>query len=102
MSENIRQTVQTIGTTSTIILPTLMQGQRTALTITNTSTSGQTISLNWGGAATAGQGIILYPGGSWYESRDPTFRPSVKDLWGIASAAAATIAIHERVETRGP
>lgn len=101
MSENIRNAVQTIGTTSTQVLPRLMSGQRTALTIINTSSSGQIVSLNWGGAAEAGRGIVLYAGGSWSESKDAVFKPSIEEVWAIASASSATIAIHERVETGG-
>lgn len=101
MVENIRNGKQTIGTTSLEVVPTLMQGQRTALTIINTSTGGQIVTLNWGGEARALEGIVLYPGGSWSESRDAFFKPSIETVWGISSAASATIAIHERVETQG-
>lgn len=102
MGENIRNATQTIGTTAAIILPTLQKGQRTALTIINTSTAGQVISLSWGPEAIAGSGIVLYPGGSWSESRDSVFVPNNEMVWGIASAAAATIAVHERVKAGGP
>lgn len=102
MGENLRQDKETIGTTSIIILPRLGVGQRTMLIITNTSTAGQEITLKWGGAATAGVGAVLYPGGSLFESRDPAFKPSTEEVWAVASAAGATIAIHERIETRGP
>ena len=101
MSENIRNEALTIGTTSLKVVPTLMKGQRTALTIINTSTSGQIITLNWGGAAISLNGIVLYPGGSWSESRDAFFKPSIETVWGISSASGGTIAIHERVETQG-
>ena len=98
MGEIIRNGVQTIGTTTTRVVPKLMRGQRTALTVINTSSSGQIITLNWGGEATAGKGIVLYPGGSWSESRDAVFIPSVEEVWAVASAASATIAVHERIE----
>jgi len=101
MAENIRNGALTIGTTSIEIIPPLLRGQRTALTIINTSLSGQIITLNWGGAAQPLQGIVLYSGGSWSESRDAFFKPSIETVWGISSAAGGTIAIHERVETTG-
>ena len=100
MSENIRNGSQTIGTTSLIVVPTLLKGQRTALTIINTSTGGQVITLAWGGPALALQGIVLYPGGSWSESREATFTPSIEQVWAISSAITGTIAIHERIEVR--
>jgi len=102
MGENIRNGVQTVGTSAVTVLPTLMRGQRTALTITNTSTAGQVISLSWGDEPVAGQSIVLYPGGSWSESRDAIFIPSNQQVWAIASAASATIAIHERIKAGGP
>jgi len=102
MGENIRNAVQTIGTTAVEIALTLQQGKRTALAITNTSTSGQNISLNWGHETTAGTGVVLYPGGSWWESIDSAFTPSNLQIWAVASAAAATIAIHERIKSGGP
>ena len=102
MGENIRNGTQTIGTTAVIVVPPLMRGQRTALTIINTSTAGQTISRSLGEEAVAGNSIVLYPGGSWSESRDSVFVPSNERVWAIASAAAATIAIHERVKAGGP
>ena len=101
MAENIRNGKQTIGTTSLEVVPTLLRGQRTALTIINTSLTGQIITLNWGGQATALQGIVLYSGGSWSESRDAFFKPSIESVWAISSAIGGTIAIHERIETQG-
>lgn len=98
MGEIIRNGAQTIGATAVKVVPKLMRGQRTALTIINTSSSGQIITLNWGGEATAGRGIVLYAGGSWSESRDAVFVPSIEEIWAIASAASATIAVHERIE----
>lgn len=97
MDENIRDEVLTIGTGSTKIALPLLQGQRTAFTVINTSTAGQTVSLHWGGEATAGEGIVIFPGGNWSESEDQVFKPSIKEVWAVADAAAATISIHERV-----
>lgn len=101
MGENIRNGVQTIGTTALIVLPPLLRGQRTLLAITNTSTAGQNISLGWGGTAVAGSSIVLYPGGSWSESQDSHFVPSIDQVWAVATAAGATIAIHERIKVGG-
>lgn len=98
MTEHIRNSAQTIGTTSLVVIPTLMKGQRTALTIINTSAAGQIISITWGGEAKALEGIVLYPGGSWSESRDVVFTPSTEQVWAISSVAGGTIAIHERIE----
>lgn len=101
MGENILSKTQTITATSTVVLPVLRQGQRTALIVTNISTGGQTVTLNWGGEATANNGVVLYPGGTWSESRDAAFIPSNKDVWAVASGAGATIAVHERVQVGG-
>ena len=97
MDENIRDEVQTIGATSSKIALALLRGQRTAFTVINTSTAGQTVTLNWGKEADAGTGIVIFPGGSWSESEDAVFKPSIKSVWARADAAAATISIHERV-----
>jgi len=96
--DNIRQSSVSVGTTGVQIAPQLMSGQRTALTLINTSTGGQAITLQWGtqGSAT-GSGIVLYPAGSWSESYDGFFIPSNLDVWAISSAAGGTLAVQERV-----
>ncbi len=101
MGENILNGAKTIGTTAIVISPALMVGQRTALTIINTSTSGQNISISWGATAEALVGVTLYPGGSWSESRDSFFMPSNAQIWGISSGAGGTITHHERVAAGG-
>lgn len=98
MVEAIRNTALTIGTTNVSVAPQLFEGQRKAIVITNTSTGGQAITISWGQNAAAGQGIVLYPAGSWSESLDSAFVPSNLGIFAISSAAAGTIAIHERVE----
>ena len=101
MVENVINTSVVVGTTSTKIRPQLLTGQRTAITITNTSTGGQIITLAWGGAAIALAGAVIYPGGNWSESRDPSFDPSTESIWAVSSAAAGALGIHERVRTQG-
>ena len=100
MGNVIRDTSQTIGTTSTMVAVQQEPTARKALSIINTSTGGQIISLAWGKAAAAGTGIVLYAGGSWCESEDSSFNPSNMEIWAISSAATGTISIHERVTTR--
>lgn len=100
MVEYVVNSKAVVGTTSTKIRPPLLTGQRTAITVTNTSTGGQIITLAWGGAAKSLEGAVLYPGGNWSESRDPAFDPSTEDIWAISSAASGALAIHERVRTK--
>lgn len=50
--------------------------------------------------AVAGQGVFLYPTGSWSESVDSAFIPSSKPIWAVASAAGATLSIHERTKPK--
>ena len=99
MGENVRDTVVTIGTASTLLsIDKIGSTKRTALVITNTSTAGQVLSFAWGKAAVAGSGVVLYPGGSWSESVDNRFTPSPKEIFGISSAAGGTAAVSERLE----
>ncbi|GAJ01767.1 unnamed protein product [marine sediment metagenome] len=101
MTELIRNGALTVGTTSLQAVPPLVEGQRTALTIINTSTSGQIMTITWGGEGTPLTGIVLYAGGSWSESRDAVFMPSNEPVWVVSSAIGGTIAIHERIRTLG-
>ena len=99
MTDRIRNASLAVGTTGVIIAPQLFEGQRSVLVITNTSTAGQIITLQTGEQAQAGgAGIILYPAGSWSESIDSAFMPSNLEYWAVASAAAGTIAIQERIK----
>ena len=101
MGENVANENVAVGTTSVIIRPQLLTGQRTALTITNVSTAGQIITLAWGGTAVALAGAVVYPGGNWSESRDPSFDPSTMSIWAVSSAASGALALQERVRTPG-
>lgn len=101
MGENIRDADLTVGTTALMAALAPHPNKRTALAFTNTSITEQILSLGFGKAAIAGRGIILYPGGSWSESVDSRFSPTNKEIWVISSATGGTLAIHERLETRG-
>lgn len=100
MRENIRNATVTIGTTPTLVSPELFEGELTAASFVNTSSAGQNITLAWGQQATAGQGVFLYPTGSWSESIEDIFKPSPLAIWGVASAAGATLAVHTRINPR--
>jgi hypothetical protein len=98
MVERIRNSTLSVGVTSVKVSNQLYEGQRAVLVLTNTSTGGQVITIQVNEQAQAtGAGIVLYPGGSWSESVDSSFRPSNLEYWAIASAAAGTLAIHERI-----
>lgn len=93
----IRQGSVTVGTTSSNISPYLESTLRKVLVITNTSTNGANITLSWGSPAIAGYGIVLNPSGSWSESIDSAYVPSIQDIWAISSVANGTLAIQERI-----
>ena len=96
--DRIRNSAITIGTTPLLVAPQLMTGQRTAITLINTSTGGQIITLQWGEQGSiALSGIVLYPSGSWSEAYDGYFIPSGLEVWGVADGAGAKLAIQERV-----
>ena len=101
MEDQIRNAVISVGTTPVEVTPTLIQGQRTAITLVNTSTGGQTISIQMGeqGSIT-GAGIILYPAGSWSESLDSAFIPTGLAIWAVASAAGGVLAIQDRIKQK--
>jgi hypothetical protein len=93
-----RDATITVGATSTELSPDIRSsGQRQAIVITNTSTGGQVVTLAFGKDAVASVGIVLYPTGAWAESIDSAFIPSNERITAIASAAAGTVTIHERV-----
>lgn len=92
-----RDDVITVGTSSVELSPEI-DTQRNVYVITNTSPAGQVISLGIGKEAVVGKGIILYPTGSWAESIDSAFKPTMRRITGIASAVGGTVTIHERVE----
>lgn len=98
LNEAIRNASVTIGTSAVDVCPPVDFGVVKVRTFTNTSTGGQVITLTWGqGNPTALSGIVLYPAGSCSESIDNAFVPSNVRVMGIASAAGATLAVHERV-----
>lgn len=99
MADRIRNASIAVGTTPVRVSPELLQGQRSVIVLTNTSTAGQVITIQTGEQAqTAGAGIILYAGGSWSESVDSAFQPSNLEYWAVASAAAGSLAIQERIK----
>ena len=93
-----RDVVVTVGATSTELSTQIIEHQRTVIVITNTSTAGQIVTLAFGKEAVAGNGIVLYPTGAWAESIDSSFIPTNQRITAIASAAAATVTIHERID----
>ena len=97
--ENIpRDVVVAVGTTSTELSTQIGDHQRKVIVITNISTGGQVISLAFGKEAVAGYGIVLYPTGAWAESIDSAFIPTNLRITAVASAAAGSVTIHERVD----
>jgi len=101
MKENIRNASVTVGTTSILVSPSVLDDERRVIVIVNTSTGGQIVSLSWGQEAAALKGIVLTPNGSWSESIDTAFTPNPSQVYAIASAAGGTIAVHERIRTVG-
>jgi len=97
--ENVRNQNVSVGTTSALIAPLVHQGQRRLISIVNTSTAGEIVTISVDKTAVANAGIVLTAfGSSWSESVDSGFNPSNKEYYAIASAATATIAIHERIK----
>lgn len=100
--DKIRNAAVAVGTTAVQLALKLETGQRKSLVITNTSTGGQIITIATGQSGVqALAGIVLYPGGSWSESLDSSFIPSNLEFWAIASAAAGSVAIQERIIPAG-
>lgn len=91
----------TIGATSSLISeektpPT----RRNVITLTNTdrNATGGVIYIGFDKEAVVGEGIPLYPTGTWSETIDNRYNPTLKRIFAIASIANTTLAIHERVE----
>lgn len=103
MTEIIRDESLTVGTSAAVVAleQSLPQAQRSVLILTNISTGGQTIYLSFSGEAQANKGIPLYVGGFHSESIDAGFKPTNNQITAIASGAGATLAIHERIITKG-
>lgn len=95
--ENIVNKSVVVGTASVLISPQLIEGQRNAIAIINTSTGGQTISITWGEPPAAGKGVVLAAGQSWNESRDNAFTPSCLPIYVISSAALGAVAVMDRI-----
>lgn len=93
----VRNESLAIGTSQASVASQVAEGQRTLICFTNTSLIGETITLSFGEQATAGAGVVLNPTKSWSESMDSTFRPFAGQIYAIASAATATLAVHERL-----
>jgi len=89
----------TVGTSSTVISTEQTYSKRILFSLINISTGGQTISVAFGEEAVAGQGIVLAPGGSYTESRDPSFNPTNEQINAVSSAAGGTLSTMERIET---
>lgn len=87
----------TVGTSFTEIAGEISNSIRSVFVITNTSTLNQTVSISIGSEAVIGQGITLAPGASYYENIDARFTPTQKRITAVASAAGATLSVHERL-----
>jgi hypothetical protein len=96
-----RNTALTIGTTQVIVSPRIPEATRKVLVLTNVSTGTQRISIGINAAAVDSTSITLYPGDSWVESIDAAFTPTTDEITAVASAASATLAIHERIDVPG-
>ncbi len=97
MVENIRDTVETIGTSASVICLEQHNAQRSVLILTNTSPAAQIINLSFGGEAQVGKGVQLSVGGYYTEAIDAGFKPTNKQITAISSAAGGTLTIHERI-----
>jgi len=87
-----------VRTSATLVSPELLEGQRYALVLTNTSTGGQIISVSWGDEPANGKGIVLYPaGGTHSESIDSSFIPNNQMVRAISDGVNGTLALHERI-----
>ena len=101
MIERIANRSLVVGTDSVLVSEELIGGnQRKVLTITNTSLAGQIITVSFGDEAMGGYGIPLWPTGAWSESIDSAFMPSNVRVFAVSSAAAGSVAIHERTLSR--
>jgi len=87
---------QTIGATATKIS---VSKRRKVLYYRNTSTAAQVITIVFdnlkGSAMVAGSGFVLSPGEFIQDSISEGYKPWNGEVWAIASAAGATLAISE-------
>jgi hypothetical protein len=96
--EVINDVVKTIPTTADVVSEAVFNGQRKVIVLTNTSVLGEVISVAINAEAKDGEGIVLQPLDRYVESLDAGFLPSNARITAIATAATATLAIHEVIE----
>jgi len=93
--------VATVGATAQLIS---VSKRRKLLYFRNTSAAAQVVTLvfdNLNGASmVAGSGFVLAPGEYIQDSKSEGYSPWNGEVWAIASAAGATIAISEVQEDR--
>ena len=97
----INETAKTIPVTATVISLAVFNGQRAVIILQNTSLAGEIISISIRSEAKAGQGIVLNPGDKYAASIDSGYDPSNGQYTAIASAATATLSIHEEINLNG-
>lgn len=89
---------QTLLTTSSVISQAVFNGLRVAIVVRNTSLAGEIVNIAQGSESAAGKGIQLNQGDTWTDTKDAGYTPSSQEITAIASAATATISIHEVIE----
>lgn len=87
----------TIGTDVVVISEPKQNGERTNITLVNTSTASQVISVSTSGDAQAGSGLVLYAGGSIDKQKSSNLPIIQSRVTAVASAVGATLAVHEEV-----
>lgn len=88
----------TIGTDTIVLSEKAIKAERVNITLVNTSTASQVITISTSGDAVAGAGLVLYAGGSIEKQKTSDKLPIIQSrITGVASAAGATLAIHEEV-----
>lgn len=94
-------TTATVGATASKIS---VSKRRKVLYYRNTSTAAQVITIVFdnlaGGSIVAGSGFVLSPGEFIQDSKSEGYEPWNGEVWAIASAAGATLAITEIQEDR--
>jgi len=100
-TSNSRNETKAVGTTSIKVSEMLQPGVREVIVIGNVSTGGQIVTISIGRPSAANAGIPIYPGSVWSEYQDARFNPSNDEIWLIASAAAGSVSIYERIKVKG-
>lgn len=98
MDEVVNDNTITIPTAALEVSKAVFGGQRKVIVLTNTSLLGEIISISVGSEAKNSQGIVLNPKDRYADSMDSGYKPSNKQITAIATAATATLAIHEVIE----